>query len=115
MNEFTHVREVNVERCNVWHPRGINSWSPADWGIAVMGEAGEMCNVIKKLKRLEDGLGNKQGPHTREEAVAMLADEIADTFTYLDLLAASFGIDLLEAVRSKFNRISERQGLPHRL
>jgi NTP pyrophosphatase (non-canonical NTP hydrolase) len=45
----------------------------------------------------------------------MLAEEIADTVTYADLLAAHYGIDLAAAVADKFNRVSRRQGFPDRL
>ncbi len=39
-----------------------------------------------------------------------LADEIADTFIYLDLLAQSQGFSLEEAVASKFERTSQKIG-----
>lgn len=113
--DLNRIRRINLSRSNQWHPWGIESWTPADWGVAMMGEAGEVCNVLKKLKRLEDGIGNRKGPDTRVEAIAMLADEIADTFFYLDLLAARMGIDLPTALQHKFNEISEREGLPQRL
>lgn len=35
--------------------------------------------------------------------------------TYLDLLAAYYGIDMGAAVIAKFNAISEAEGLPQRL
>ena len=50
-----------------------------------------------------------------EELLAQLADEFADAVCYLDLAAQSQGIDLGTAVISKFNRVSERIGAPHRL
>jgi len=104
---FDQLRETNTRRCEaVFHP--INDWSPADWGNAMAGEAGETCNAVKKLRRWED---NTLGyPTIYEELIAKVADELADTITYADHLAARLGIDLGEAVREKFNRVSERHG-----
>ena len=44
------------------------------------------------------------------QALPMMRDELADVVCYLDLLAFRLGIDLGEAVRDKFNRVSERVG-----
>lgn len=76
-----------------------SDWSDAEWLQAVVGELGEYANVRKKLQR---------GDFTREEAQSMMADELADVVTYLDILAFRLGIDLGEAVRDKFNRVSDR-------
>lgn len=42
----------------------------------------------------------------------MLADELADVVIYLDILAAQLGIDLGEAVMKKWNKTSEKVGVP---
>lgn len=111
---FGDLRGRNVARCLRWHPGGIESWSRADWMQAALGELGEAANISKKLKRDEDGLvGNSD-----EDAALLrgrLADELADTVIYLDLLAAREGIDLAEAIRAKFNRTSAKNGFPERL
>lgn len=44
---------------------------------------------------------------------AKLADEIADTFIYLDLLAQSQGLSMDSIVMSKFERTSEKIGYNH--
>ena len=104
---------INRQRCERWHPKGLNSWSLSDWLPATCGELGEAANVIKKLNRIRDGLpGN--GALTESEITLMLAKEIADTFCYLDLLASAAGFDLTAIVRAKFNEISERNGFPER-
>lgn len=100
----------NRRRCEA--PKGFNhpvsGWSMSDWFTATMGELGEAANVAKKLNRVRDGItGNKETP---EELQAALADELADTFIYLDLVAQSQGIDLEAAVIAKFNKTSERIG-----
>lgn len=100
MNEpltFTRLREANVERSHeVYHQ--VEEWSPTDWATALAGEVGEVCHVVKQWRR-------NKFPSIRE-----LADEIADTVLYADLLAERFGIDLGEAIRRKFNATSEKAG-----
>ena len=40
-----------------------------------------------------------------------LAEECADVFTYLDLICSRNDIDLMEAVRNKFNKVSKEMGI----
>lgn len=94
---FSDLRKHNVARSvTCFHP--LESWSETDWATATAGELGEMCNKIKKLRR--------------GEMISYLdiADEMADTVIYLDLLAARMGIDLGASVRRKFNRTSVKKG-----
>lgn len=99
---FDALRAANVKRCeDVFHP--LDSWSPQDWACAMAGETGEACNLVKKMRR-----GEAIPPGS-------LADELADIVTYADLLAARVGIDLGEAVRRKFNAVSEKRGSEVRL
>lgn len=76
-----------------------SDWSPAEWGNAVAGETGELCNILKKIRR---------GDMTMEEARNEVAKECADIVTYVDLTALQFNIDLGEATRDKFNEVSAR-------
>ncbi len=117
---FREVSAVNRERAREWHgsfPHPDDKWTGADWANAMQGEAGEAGNVVKKLRRIELGLpGNRSYDDTRREALLdKLADEIADTFIYLDLLATYYGVDIPAAVVRKFNRVSDELGLPQRL
>lgn len=99
---FQNLRDANVRRCNaVFHP--LHSWSPTDWACAMAGECGEACNLIKKLHRGEDISPSEIGK------------ELADIVTYADLLAARLGINLGDAVREKFNEVSERRNSDYRL
>jgi len=111
---FQYVSQINRDRCNHWHPNGLYSWSPADWAMATVGEFGELCNVLKKLRRLEDG-AERVGRGTEEELLAQVATEIGDTFVYLDLLCQRMDMDMYTCVAGTFNRVSEREGLSHRL
>lgn len=103
---FKELRRQNVQRCEVaFHP--LAAWSPADWAVAVGGELGEAMNLIKKLRRHADGTNTAKDPPTAHAIVALIADELADTVIYTDLLAARLGINLEEAVRDKFNAVSK--------
>ena len=114
MLTFEELRRQNVSRCeSVFHPLG--SWSATDWACAMAGETGEACNAVKKLRRHEDGTNTTKDPATEEECIADVAVELADTVIYADLLAARLGIDLAEAVRSKFNAASVLCGADERL
>lgn len=108
---FDEFRDANVKRCLKWHPDGIESWSTSDWLTAITGELGELASLVKMRNRERDGLpGNKFSPTDK-----MIADEIADVLTYLDLMAAMLSIDLGAAAVSKFNEVSERVGFPDRI
>jgi NTP pyrophosphatase (non-canonical NTP hydrolase) len=73
------------------------------------GEVGEALNVVKKLER--ERLGMRGSRDTEEH----LAEELADIIICTDLLAMSYGIDLTEAVRTKFNKTSDSIGLETKL
>lgn len=96
MDTLKKLKEANKARQSKY-PSG---WDLPRWGNAVAGEAGEMCNVIKKIDR-GDNIPN---------ATQQLADEVADIVCYLDLLCQHAGIDLSDAIVNKFNKVSERIG-----
>ena len=110
---FAALRSVNLARCARWHPRGLSEWSLSDWGVATAGEMGEALNVVKKLNRERDGIAGNTA--TTADLLADLADELADVAIYLDIMAASEGIDLAAAIARKFNRTSVKVGFPERL
>lgn len=113
LNMFT---AMNHMRCLRWHPDGINSWSRSDWAVAMVGEAGEACNIIKKMNRLRDGLVGNHGDDANAELLkAKLGKEIADVVIYCDLMATAEGLDLSTLIRDKFNEISARNGFPERI
>lgn len=104
---FRHLRKANTKRCeSSYHP--VDAWSLTDWLTAAAGELGELAGVIKNIRRAET---EGQSAHTigvtekRE-----LGYEAADVVIYLCLLCARAGVDLGEAVREKFNIVSDRTG-----
>ncbi len=128
---FRALRAQNSSRLARWHGDD-EDWTLADWSNAMCGEAGEAANVVKKIRRTDSVLWDKQkysgdgatghakladlsAVEARKVLVEHLADELADVICYADLLAHHAGIDLAEAVCNKFNRVSEAQGFPERL
>lgn len=114
MTTFNEVSKTNLSRALEWHPGGLEEWSPAEWGNATAGEMGELCNVLKKILRVDSGIQQASGL-TRDELRVMAAQEIGDTFLYLDLIAQRLGLNTYECVRDTFNRVSLREGFPQRL
>lgn len=113
---FAALMDIDVERCRRWHPGfpDDEKWTLADWSNAMAGEAGEACNVVKKIRRHETGqLGLLDPP--KEDLHEQLGEEIADVILYAFLLAAKAGVDLELAVRQKFNVVSDRQEFPEKL
>jgi NTP pyrophosphatase (non-canonical NTP hydrolase) len=116
MMELSEISKINRARCERWHAGG-EEWTAADWGVALGGEAGELLNVIKKVRRHETGVVNDLTYNTPPlpEVLAAVKDEIADVFLYLDLVANHFDLELEECIFPKFNRVSKAQGFPERL
>jgi NTP pyrophosphatase (non-canonical NTP hydrolase) len=113
--QFKDFSVFNRRRCEAKHGfnHKLGDWSLSDWMTAVAGELGEAANVAKKLNRVRDGIpGNDKTP---AELKAQLADEVADTFIYLDLLAQSQNIVLEDAVVDKFERTSKKIGYDDKL
>lgn len=134
---FSALRVVNVTRCEKWHGPGSDPWTCADWSNAMCGESGELdevalaligarlalfvsastgkcANSVKKIRRQETGAVNAGDP-TVDKLKGDAGMELADVVIYADLLARHLGIDLGEAVRTKFNKVSEKHGFPERL
>lgn len=113
------IIDIGVQRSAKWHGGSIQNWTITDWSNAMMGEAGEACNAIKKLRRVQDNMANisKTGRElpTEEQAINQVAEELADTLAYLVLLASRLNIDLVRAYVEKFNAVSEEYGFPERL
>lgn len=104
---FPTLREANRSRQAEWDVG--NQISLAYRGNELAGEAGEACNVIKKLER------ERMGIRGSRDTVEHLAEELADVIICADLIAMSAGIDLTAAVAAKFNATSEKVGLRTRM
>lgn len=80
-----------------------SDWTLLEWAGAACGEAGEAANIAKKFRRGDYKPENKG-------QVKELAEEIADNVIYSDILAWRAGINLGEAIRSKWNETSRKIG-----
>lgn len=123
---FEILRAANIARLPTFrdkkgrlaHPpkEGVppgHDWALSQWSNATCGELGEAADLIKKIERgdfeLDEVVTIKGETATARE---FLAKEIADVICYADLLANRAGVDVGEAVRAKFNEISQRVASP---
>lgn len=107
---FEKFSQANKDRCE--SPEGFNhkvdGWSEAEWLAAATGELGEVAHAVKAILRKRDNL--IANPKSDDELKSMLAEEIADTIIYLDLLAQRSGVFIGDAIREKFNTMSDKIG-----
>lgn len=82
-----------------------SDWSLAEWTNAVAGEAGEACNLAKKIIRGDFGASGSQA---YADACLSLAKEFADVVIYADIGCMRAGWSLGTIVREKFNEVSDR-------
>jgi len=100
------LRAANEKRQAEWCPDPAQQPDLAFRAMELAGETGEACNVAKKLVRERHGWrGSRAMPQDD------LGDELADIIICADLTAMAEGIDLMEAVRRKFNATTEKVGL----
>lgn len=102
--QFSDLRKANIKRDKFWDPE--NRMTVAYRGLEMAGEAGEACNVIKKIERELLGLKGTRA------SIINLADELADVVICVDLIAMEYDIDLWKAVVNKFNETSVKHSLP---
>lgn len=103
---FTALRDANTPRVGHDSYGRCKEWKLSAWSNATLGELGEAANIIKKIER---------GDMSLDQARESLGKEFADVVIYLDILSMKIGIDLGEAVRNKFNEVSDRIGSPIKL
>ena len=112
---FRELQRENVARVPSFG-MDLETWSPMEWCCAASGELGELANVLKKRQRKpHPTLPNCDVTGKPTPTLKDAADEIADTIIYLDLLASRLGIDVSNAVRSKWNEVSAKMKHDRRL
>lgn len=114
MREFSEQNKMRCQSTSGFNHK-LNGWSLSDWLTATAGELGEAANVIKKLNRIRDDLPGNSSEDDIKKLKHDLAMELADTYIYLDLLAQAADIDLPNAIKNKFDIVSERIGYHRRL
>jgi len=95
LNEY----QEQANETAVYPDRGNNVYYPA---LGLAGEAGEVCNQIKKIMR--DDNGNMTSP--RE---AKLINELGDVLWYVAALATELGIDLNSVAKINIEKLKFRQ------
>jgi NTP pyrophosphatase (non-canonical NTP hydrolase) len=95
---FKEFQKLNETRCKaLFH----DHWPVENWALAIAGEAGELCNLVKKVIR---------GDFTLESKRQEILKEVADVMTYCDLLATELGADTGDEILKKFDEVSARYG-----
>jgi NTP pyrophosphatase (non-canonical NTP hydrolase) len=84
-------------------------WDLVRWSNAMAGEAGEACNLVKKIDR-----GLPSDPNL-DEAREALGEELADVIAYATYLANAAGIPLEEAIRRKNAKVCAKIGISEQL
>lgn len=111
--DLEQFRHINVARAREGF-RCYDNQPLTYWTTALAGEVGELCNMIKKIQRVEKG--GVDGGSTYKAADIThekLREEIGGIAIYLDLLASLLQIDLGSALVDTFNQKSEEQGFSH--
>lgn len=112
---FDYVSEANLARCKKWHPGGVDDWTVADWAVAMGGEAGEVLNAVKKLRRLETGIHALNGPQDVDSAIRHIKKEIGDVYLYLDLLCHKVKVRIEDCIVLAFDSTSIFENFEDRL
>ncbi len=74
----------------------VRSASTQYWCLALAGEIGELCNLVKKEVRDKAGLKER------------ISEEMADILIYLCMMANSLGVDLEKEYYRKQEKNIER-------
>lgn len=113
MTTIRALQSISMQRAATWHEAALRDWSVAEWTNALAGEAGEACNIAKKILRHDLGMiGNVSNPtkDTRAELVDKLGCELADTVLYAVITAGHIGLDLQDYIVKVFNEKSDLLG-----
>ena len=103
---FYLLGEQSMKDSQRWFPQLHNERAlvpiQAHYTLGMMGEAGELCNLVKKAIRATDvGLLRNSD---------MVAGEIADVFIYLVDFAHSLGYNVWECYEEKHRELERRWG-----
>lgn len=108
MSILNRLREKNIERQAHWP--GSDKVGVLFRSVEFAGEAGELCNAVKKLYRADNAI---KGNSSKERAPLLenLIEEMGDVLITLDLLAMEYDVDLEKALVDKFNATSLKQDI----
>jgi NTP pyrophosphatase (non-canonical NTP hydrolase) len=100
-NEYYQLDRYQEEAWEtaIYPDKGNNLYYPA---LGLVGEAGEVCNKIKKVMRDQDG---KATPEQKRE----IAKELGDVMWYLATLATELDSHLGCIAESNLKKLEDRQ------
>jgi NTP pyrophosphatase (non-canonical NTP hydrolase) len=98
---FDEFSKMNRARCDGAFHRGEAPWGIDRWALAIAGEAGELCNLVKKCIR---------GDFTFESQRQNILNELADVMTYCDLAISYLDANTAQVIWDKFEKVNERIG-----
>jgi NTP pyrophosphatase (non-canonical NTP hydrolase) len=87
-----------AESTAVYPDKGDNLYYPA---LGLAGEAGEVCEKIKKIMRDQKG-------HFTEDNVEEISKELGDVLWYVAMLAVEFNIALSSVAESNLDKLRDR-------
>ncbi len=105
------LRQKNKERQDAWPGAEKVDGDLASRGLELAGEIGELCNVLKKIERIRRGVAGSK-PEELPGLMAHVKEELGDAIICVDLIAMDLGIELTEAVPEKFDKTSNKYGIP---
>jgi hypothetical protein len=131
--EFSKANEARKKQ--FFKGASTDNWSISDAFMAGIGEMGEVAdaliflaamrhlgeagNALKKVKRAELGMLNKNAEGRQidslEDAKAKVAGEIGGFMCYLDQLCVQIGLRLEDCIVDEFNKKSAELNLPERI
>jgi NTP pyrophosphatase (non-canonical NTP hydrolase) len=96
---FTDYQK-SAAKTAVYPGRGEGNWIYPALGLA--GEAGEICEKIKKCMRDDGG-------KMSDERRALLAKELGDVLWYVATMSTELGLDLGDIARGNLAKLAARQ------
>jgi len=132
---FAEFSRANEARKKQFFKEASEMWSISDAFMAAAGEMGEVAeallflaamrhlgeagNALKKVRRAELGMLNKNADDRQidnmEQAKAKVAGEIGGFMCYLDQLCVQIGLRLEDCITDEFNKKSVELDLPERI
>ena len=113
MNDvLSELRFKNLERSREW---GLDAMSHREKILfqctELAGEAGELCNAVKKLARYQHGMpGGVDHPNSCRD----ISDELGDVIIAADMLARSMGLVWVSRLLRSLTRRVTSTGLSQR-
>lgn len=108
--EYDNLDDALDARQREWMSDGEGENLPKEfYAIELVGEIGELFNVIKKLMREEYGVRGSRATQKDKE------EEFGDVLICIKNMACKFGVDLEKVAREKFNATSEKYNFPQRV